>query len=155
MRIKRKQVSSKQMTMMPAKFLRPWQVLELDILELDQKSTSQNRYPVGVVDTASTLLFKYPLSLKGDLKISRKLYVTPSDPGRCRGGVYGTSGETSVSGPEKVDSLRHRQSNTIARICRKDGGCRRNLASLGFFSGTSVYCPSAGFKVLPHHKANT
>ena len=66
-------------------------------------------------------MFDYPLPLKGGLETLRKLYGA-SDPERCRGGVCGASGETSVSGPEKVDRQRARQPNPIARICRKDGG---------------------------------
>ena len=73
------------------------------------------RNPVAVVDIAGTFLFKYPLLLKGDLEIGRMLYGA-NDPERCRGGVYGTNDEASVSGPEKVDRLRARQPNPIARI---------------------------------------
>ena len=33
---KRKQVGNQQVRMIPAKFLRPWEVIELDIPEIDQ-----------------------------------------------------------------------------------------------------------------------
>ena len=78
-------MSSQQVAMMPAKFLRPWEVLELEILELDQETQTRNRCPVGVVDIASTFLFEHPLPLKGGLEISRELYGA-SDPERCRKG---------------------------------------------------------------------
>ena len=58
-----------------------------------------------MVNVASTFPLDYPLPLKGDLEIRRKLYGA-SDP---EGGVDGTTGEASVSGPEEVDSLRSRQ----------------------------------------------
>ena len=108
--------------MKPATFLRPWVVFELAILELDQGSTSQNRYPVGVVDVLSTFMFEYPLTLKGDLEIRHELYGAARGPERWRGGRYGTNGEASVSGPETVDGLSSRQPNPIAKICRKDRG---------------------------------
>ena len=63
-----------------------------------------------MVDIASTFMFDEPLPLTGDLEIRRKLYGV-SDPERCRAGVYGTSGQTTVSGSEKIDRLRARQSN--------------------------------------------
>ena len=113
--------------MVPPKFLRPWEVFNLDIPELDQEPQARNRYPVGVVDIASTFVFEYPLPFKGGLEISPKLYDAPSDPERYRGGVYSTNGKTLVSGPEKVDTLRSRQPNPIARIYRKDGGASREI----------------------------
>ena len=79
-----------------------------------------------MVDIASAFLLKHPLQFKGDLKISRKLHGA-SDPERCREGVYGTSGEASVSGPDKGDRLWTRQPNPTEMIYRKDGGCHRSL----------------------------
>ena len=58
--------------------------------------------------------------MKGNLGTSRKLCgIGDAEP--CRGG-YGITGETSVSGLEKVDILRYRRPNPIARICRNDAG---------------------------------
>ena len=99
---------------MPSKFLWPWVVLELDIPELNQDpeakkvSSSCGRYNKHT-------FVEYPLLMQGDVEISRTLYGA-SEPKRCRGGVYGTRSEESVSGPEKVDRLRARQPNPIARI---------------------------------------
>ena len=76
------------MTIRPAKLLWSREILELDIPELDQEPQARNRYPVGVVDVASTFLFEYPTPLKGDLEIGRKLYGAPTDPEGCSWGVY-------------------------------------------------------------------
>ena len=45
--------------------------------------------------------------MQGDLDIFRKVFEA-SDPERCRGGVYGKSGEKWLSGPDKVDKLLYR-----------------------------------------------
>ena len=84
--IKRKQVSNQQMEMTPAKFLRPWEVLELETPGFDQEQRAKTRYPVGVVAIASTFMFECHLPLKGDLEIRRKLYGA-SDPERCMGSL--------------------------------------------------------------------
>ena len=47
--------------MMPARFLRPWEVLEMDIQDLKHESQDGNRYLLVVVDRASKFLFAYPL----------------------------------------------------------------------------------------------
>ena len=58
---------------MPAKFLRPWEVLELDIQDLKQESQDGNRYLLVVADRASKFVFAYPLSSKDAVGVSRKL----------------------------------------------------------------------------------
>ena len=59
--------------MMPARFLLPWEVLEMDIQDLKQESQDGNRYLSVVVDRASEFLFAYPLPSKDAVGVSRKL----------------------------------------------------------------------------------
>ena len=59
--------------MMPAKFLRPWEVLEMDIQDLKQESRDGLRYLLVVVDRAGKFLFAYSLPLKDAVGVSRKL----------------------------------------------------------------------------------
>ena len=58
---RRKRASSQRVAMMPARFLRPWEVLEMDIQDLKQESQAGNGYMLVVVDRASKCLFAYPL----------------------------------------------------------------------------------------------
>ena len=113
---------------MPAKLLSPWEALDLDIPELDQKS-----YPKNVCSSCGRYCqresVEYPLLWQGGLDLSRKLYLA-SDPERCRWGVHGTSAEASVPGPEKVDRLRARRTILTAMICRKDRGLSSKLGVL-------------------------
>ena len=101
---------------------------------------------MGVVDVPSTFMLEYPLTLK-DLEISHELYGAVRGPERWRGGVYGTNGEASVSGPETVDRLSSRQPTPIARICRKErGGAARAWYVL---ASSVVYSSGTGFNVIP------
>lgn len=61
--------------MAPAKFSRPWEIVDLDIPELDQELQARSRYPIDVVHIASKRMFEYPLPLKDDLEVSHKLYA--------------------------------------------------------------------------------
>lgn len=70
---RRKRANSQRVAMMPAKFLRPWEVLEMDIQDLKQESQDGNRYLLVVVDRASKFLFAYPLPSKDAVGVSRKL----------------------------------------------------------------------------------
>ena len=47
--------------MLPARFLRPWEVLEMDIQDMHQLSSAGNRYLLVVMDKASKFLFGFPL----------------------------------------------------------------------------------------------
>ena len=82
-------------------------------------------YPVAAVDTTSALLS----STLYYLEISRKVYGA-SDPERCKGGIYGTSREASVSEPEKIDKLGAHQPKPTAMMCRKDRGLSSELGVL-------------------------
>lgn len=89
---------------MPARFLRPWEVLEMDIQGLKQESRAGNRYLLVVVERASRFLFVYPLPSKGALGVSRKLSelmltfgVPLSIQSDAGGGVHSAGGKASVS----------------------------------------------------------
>ena len=70
---RRKRTNGRKVWMMPARFLRPWEVLEIDIQDFHQLSSNVNRYLLVVVDRASKFIFGYPLASKGSLEVSRKL----------------------------------------------------------------------------------
>lgn len=69
----RKRQWSAQLHMLPARFLRAWEVLELDILDMKVVSNKGNRYLLVVVDRATKFLSASPLPTKGTLGVSRKL----------------------------------------------------------------------------------
>ena len=96
-----------------ARFLRPWEILEVDIQYLKQESQDGNRYLLVVVDRASKLLFAYPLPSKGCHRGKSQAVGTPPDirgatinSERRWGGVHSTGGETLVPVAESVDRLR-------------------------------------------------
>lgn len=70
---RRKRSSSRKVGMLPARFLRPWEVLEMDIQDLHQLSSAGNRYLLVVVDKATKFLFGFPLPSKEAVEVSRKL----------------------------------------------------------------------------------
>ena len=55
-----------------ARFLRRWEVLEMDIQDLKQELRDGNRYLLVVVDRASKFLFAYPLTSTDATGASRK-----------------------------------------------------------------------------------
>jgi len=59
--------------MLPATFLRPFEVLEMDIQDMKVVSEAGNRYLLVVVDRATKFLLAYPLPSKGSLGVSQKL----------------------------------------------------------------------------------
>ncbi|CAB1113987.1 unnamed protein product [Ectocarpus sp. CCAP 1310/34] len=71
-RMKKRQWS-RQLRMLPARFLLPWQVLELDILDTKTVTALGNRYLLVVVDRATKFLFGFPLPTKETVGVSRKL----------------------------------------------------------------------------------
>ena len=58
---------------MPARFLRPCRVLEMDTQDLKQESQDGNRYPLVVVDRVRMVLPAYPFPSKDAVGVSRKL----------------------------------------------------------------------------------
>ena len=63
---RRKQANHQREVMMPARFLRPWEVLVTDIQDLEQDSQDGNGYMLVLVDGAGKFLFEYPLPSKED-----------------------------------------------------------------------------------------
>ena len=59
--------------MFPARFLRPWDVLEADVLDMHEKSESDNRYLLLVINRASKFVFAFPLKTKEAEGIALKL----------------------------------------------------------------------------------
>eukprot|EP00752_Nemacystus_decipiens_P004057 g3715.t1 len=70
---RRKRAWSKQLFMMPARLLQPWEVLEMDLQDMKVTSAKGNRYLLVVVDRASKFLSAFPLPAKDAIGISRKL----------------------------------------------------------------------------------
>lgn len=70
---RRKGTSSQRVAMMPARFLPPWEVLEVDIRDFKQESLAGNRYVLVVLDRSSKCLSAYPLRSQEALRVGRKL----------------------------------------------------------------------------------
>lgn len=66
----RKRPWSKQLHRLPARFLRPWEVLEIDILDMKVTSNKGNRYLLVIVDRATKFLFAFPLPTKETLGVT-------------------------------------------------------------------------------------
>ena len=69
----RKRPWSTQLYMLPARFLHPWEVLEMDIQDMKVTSSQGNRYLLVVVDRATKFLSAAPLPTKEALGVSKKL----------------------------------------------------------------------------------
>ena len=61
------------MAMVPARLLWPWEVLEMDLQDMKQVSSTGTRHRLVVVDRASRFLFAYPLEPKDSVGVARKL----------------------------------------------------------------------------------
>lgn len=59
--------------MLPARFLQPWEVLEMDIPDMKVTSDGGNRYLLVVVDRGTKFLAAFPLPSKAAEGVSRKL----------------------------------------------------------------------------------
>ena len=59
--------------MLLARFLRPWEVLEMDIHDMGEKSGTGNEYLLVIVDKASKFLFAYSLPTKADSNVAKKV----------------------------------------------------------------------------------
>ena len=64
---------SKQLYMLPTCFLHPWDVLEMDILDMKVVPSTGNRYLLVVVDRATKFLSAFPLPTKESVGVSKKL----------------------------------------------------------------------------------
>ena len=69
----RKRSASQRVAMLPARFLRPGEELEVDIQDMGVKSDAGNKVLLVAVDKASKLLFAFPLPTKEPLGVARKL----------------------------------------------------------------------------------
>ncbi|CAM9581558.1 unnamed protein product, partial [Pylaiella littoralis] len=70
---KRKRSTSRQVAMMPSRSVEPWDRLVIDILAIDTKSESLNKYVLLVVDKATNFPFGFPLPSKQSIGVARKL----------------------------------------------------------------------------------
>ena len=61
---RRKRTRSQRITMLPTRYLEPWEVLEVDLPRTPNTSETGNEYLLLVVDEASRFLFAYPLPSK-------------------------------------------------------------------------------------------
>ena len=59
--------------MLPARFLEPWGVLEMEIHDIGARSEAGNRFLLVIVDRASKFLFAYPLPDKSAEGVAKKL----------------------------------------------------------------------------------
>ena len=69
----RKRTRSQQIAMLPARFLEPWEVLEIDIQNMRHASAGANKYLLLVVDKTSKCPFAYPIASKEAIKVARHL----------------------------------------------------------------------------------
>ena len=73
---------SQRVAMLPARFLKPWEVLEMDFHDMGARSEAGNRHLLVIVDRASQFLFAYPIPNKsGVAKKLLELLLLRSDPG--------------------------------------------------------------------------
>ena len=60
-RRRQKRASSQRVVMTPARFLRPWVILEMDAQDLSKRTDAGKRYILIVVDKVSKITSAYPL----------------------------------------------------------------------------------------------
>ena len=65
--------TSQRVAMLPARFLKPWEVLEIDIHYMRARSEPGNEYLLVIVDRASKFLVAYPLPNKTTENVAKKL----------------------------------------------------------------------------------
>ena len=70
---RRKRSASQRVAMLPSRFLRPGEVLEVDIQDMGVKSDAGNKVVLVAVDKASKFLFAFPLPTKEAIGAARKL----------------------------------------------------------------------------------
>ena len=61
---RRKRSTSQRVAMLPARFLQPWEVLEMNIHDMGARLEAGNKHLLIVVDRASKFRFAYPLPNK-------------------------------------------------------------------------------------------
>ena len=70
---RRKRSASHRVAMLPSRFLRPGEVLEVDIQDMGVKSDAGNKVLLVAVDKASKFLFAFSLPTKRAIRVARKL----------------------------------------------------------------------------------
>ena len=68
-----KKSTNQCIAMLPARFLKPWEVLEMDIHDMGARSEAGNQHLLVIVDRASKFLFAYPLPNKSAEGVAKKL----------------------------------------------------------------------------------
>ena len=68
-----KRSTSQRDAMLPARFLKPWEVLEMDIHDMGARSEGGNKHLLVIVDRVSKFLFDYPLPNKTAENVTKKL----------------------------------------------------------------------------------
>ena len=68
-----KRSTSQRVVMLPDHFLQPWEVLEMDIHDMEARSEARNKHLLVIVDRASKFLFSYPLPNKTAENVGKKL----------------------------------------------------------------------------------
>ena len=68
-----KRSTSQRVAMLPARFLKPWEVFEVDIYDIGARSEAGNKYLLVVVDRVSELLFAYALPNKTAGSMAKKV----------------------------------------------------------------------------------
>ena len=69
---RRMRAHSRQVAMLPARFLLPWDVLELYIHDMKYKSVQGNKFMLPVADRAFKLVFAFPLPSKVSQQLASK-----------------------------------------------------------------------------------
>ena len=69
----RKRSNSQRIAMLPARFLSPWEVLEMDLQEMRMPSETGNHILLLVVDRATRFPFAFPLPSKEAIGVARNL----------------------------------------------------------------------------------
>ena len=68
-----KKSTSQRVAMLPARFLQPWEVLEMDIHDMGARSEAGNKHLFVMGDRAGKFLFTYPLPINTAENVAKKL----------------------------------------------------------------------------------
>ena len=131
---RRKRSRSQHLAMLPARFLEPSEVLEVDLQKVPNTSEAGNEYLLLGIDKASKFPFAYPLPSKeahGVARLLLDLCLTFGVPSFIRadggGGIHGDSNGTLMWVVEGTDKVCPGRSPQGPRKCREggslDAGC--------------------------------
>ena len=105
-RIKRS--TSQRVAMLPARFLKTWEVLQMKIHDMGARSEAGNKHLPVVVDRASKFLFAYPLPNKTAENVATKLLellLTSRQPPSLYAAAQARSSPQTVSNASVNDSM--------------------------------------------------